>query len=47
MSGYCIDYQRNFDILPGNPQQILAYSWYIFNNFIKFFFQIQSTIRLS
>ena len=31
----------------GNPQQILAYSWYIFKSFIKSFFQIQNTIRLS
>ena len=47
MPGYCLDDQRNFHTLPGNPQQILTYSWYIFKSFIKSFFQIQNTIRLS
>ena len=47
ISGYCSDYQREFHTLPGNPQQILANTWYIFKSFVKSFFQIQDTIRLS
>ena len=42
-----LDDQSDFQIAPVNPQQILAYSWYIFKSFIKSFFQIQNTIRLS
>ena len=42
-----LDNQRDFHILPDNPQQILAYNWYIFKSFIKSFFQIQNTVRLS
>ena len=35
-----LDNQRDFDTLSGNPQQILAYSWwYIFKSFIKSFFK--------
>ena len=30
--------QRDFHTLPGNPQQIFAYSWYNFKSFIKSFF---------
>ena len=30
ISGYCLDDKRDFQTLPGNHQQILAYSWYIF-----------------
>ena len=43
ISGYCLDDQRNFHALPGNPQQIFAYRWYIFKRFIKFLLQIQNT----
>ena len=43
---YRLDYERNFNILPGNPQQILTYSWHIFKSSIKSIFQIQNTIRL-
>ena len=42
ISGYCLDDQCNFHTLAGNPQQILAYSWYIFKSFIKSFFQTQN-----
>ena len=35
ISGYYLDDQHNFHTFPGNPQQILAYSWYIFKSFIK------------
>ena len=42
-----LDDQHDFHTLPGNPQQILAYSWYIFKSFIKSFFQIQNTFGLS
>ena len=45
--GYYLDDQHDFQTLSGNPQQILAYRWYIFKSFIKFFFQIQNTIQLS
>ena len=47
ISGYYLDDQHNFHTFPGNPQQILAYSWYIFKSFIEFFFRIQNTSRLS
>ena len=47
MSGYCLDAQRDAHTPPGNPQQIIAYSWYIFKSFIKSFFQIQNIIKLS
>ena len=47
MSGYCLDAQCDAHTPPGNPQQIIAYSWYIFKSFIKSFFQIQNIINLS
>ena len=45
-SDYCLDDQHNFHTLPGNLQQILAYSWYIIKSLIKSFLQIRNTIRL-
>ena len=34
ISGYCLEDQSKIHTVPDNPQQILAYSWYIFRSFI-------------
>ena len=39
MSGYCLDDQCDFQIVPVNPQQILAYSWYILRALSNPFFK--------